>query len=138
MKRSVLRDTQGQLALDALEDDIDWIEERLGAPTVEASARGTTSFFGGDASLSGQVQFLTATAFDDGGKGEATAWAQGPAGVAYATVGAPIGNTGQWSVQGAFGRGELSSWIVAGNYLRPIESHALDLGASFALQGFSE
>ena len=137
MKRSVLRDTQGQLALDALEDDIDWIEERLGAPTVEATARGTTSFFGGDASLSGQVQFLTATAFDDGGKGEATAWAQGPAGVAYATVGAPIGNTGQWSVQGAFGRGELSSWIVAGNYLRPIESHALDLGASFALQGFS-
>jgi len=137
MKRSVLRETQGQLALDALEDDIDWIEERLGAPTVEATARGTTSFFGGDASLSGQVQFLTATAFDDGGKGEATAWAQGPAGVAYATVGAPIGNTGQWSVQGAFGRGELSSWIVAGNYLRPIESHALDLGASFALQGFS-
>jgi hypothetical protein len=85
------------------------------------------------------VQFLTATAFDDSGGGEETAWAQGPAGVAYATVGAPIGNTGQWSVQGAFGRGELSSWIVAGNYLRPTDKrHALDLGASFAMQGFSE
>jgi hypothetical protein len=139
MKRSVLRDAQGQLTLDGYDEDLDWVEERLGARTVQASARGTTSFFGGDASLSGQVQFLTATAFDDGGKGEATEWAQGPAGVAYATVGAPIGTTGQWSVQGAIGRGELSSWIVAGNYLRPTESrHALDLGASFAMQGFNE
>lgn len=139
MKRSVLRDAQGQLVLDALEDDIEWIDARSGAPTVEASARSTTSYFGGDASLSGQIQFLTATAFDEGAKGEATSWASAPAGVAYATVGAPIGNTGAWSVQGAFGRGDLSSWIVAGSYLRPIESsHALDLGASFALQSFSD
>lgn len=139
MKRSVLRDAQSQLALDAIEDDLDWIDERFGAPTVEASARSTTSFFGGDASLSGQVQFLTATAFDEGGDGEATSWAQGPAGVAYATVGAPIGNTGQWSVRGAIGRGDMSSWIVAGDYVRPTESlHALDLGASFALQSFSD
>ncbi len=138
MKRSVLRDAQGQLALDAIEDDVEWIEERLGASTVDASARSTTSYFGGDASLSGQIQFLTATAFDEGGEGEAMSWAQGPAGVAYATVGAPIGNTGAWSVRGAIGRGDLSSWIVAGNYIRPTESqHALDLGASFALQSFS-
>ena len=67
MKRSVLRETQGQLALDAVQDDIDWLEERFGATAArEASARGTSSFFG-DASLSGQIQFLTATAFDDGG-----------------------------------------------------------------------
>lgn len=139
MKRSVLRDTEGQLALDAVQDDIDWIEERLGAAAaVEASARSTSSLFG-DASLSGQIQFLTATAFDEGLKGEPMEWAQVPAGVAYATVGAPIGNTGAWSVRGAFGRGDLSSWIVAGNYIRPAESrHALDLGASFALQSFSD
>ncbi|BCS31306.1 hypothetical protein TBR22_A05060 [Luteitalea sp. TBR-22] len=137
MKRSVLRETQGQLALDAIEEDLDWLDERLGAPTVEASARSTSSFFG-DASLSGQIQFLTATAFDESG-GEGTSWAQGPSGVAYATVGAPIGNTGAWSVRGAFGRGDMSSWIVAGNYLRPTEaSHALDLGASFAAQNFSD
>jgi hypothetical protein len=139
MKRSVLRETQGQLALDAVQDDIDWLEERFGVTAArEASARGTSSFFG-DASLSGQIQFLTATAFDDGGSGEATEWAPGPAGVAFATVGAPIGNTGAWSVRGAIGRGEMSSWIVAGNYLRPTEArHALDLGASFALQTFSD
>jgi hypothetical protein len=139
MKRSVLRETEGHLALDALQDDIDWIDERFGSPTVEASARSTTSYFGGDASLSGQIQFLTATAFDEGGTGEGTSWAAAPAGVAYATVGAPIGNTGAWSVQGAIGRGDLSSWLVAGNYVRPTESrHALDLGASFALQSFSD
>ncbi len=139
MKRSVLRETQGQLALDAVQDELDWIEERLGSSSaVEASARGTSSFFG-DASLSGQVQFLTATAFDEGLSGESTEWADGPAGVAFATVGAPIGNTGAWSVRGAFGRGELSSWMVAGNYVRPTESrHALDFGGSFALQSFSD
>ncbi len=138
MKRSVLRDTQGQLALDALEDDFDWIEDRLGASMAEASARETSSYFGGDASLSGQIQFLTATAFDGGADGEPTSWLTGPAGVAYATLGAPIGDTGAWSVHGAFGRGDLSSWIVAGNYVRPTASrHALDLGASFALQNFS-
>ncbi len=139
MKRSVLRDTQGQIAIDALTDDVEWTETRFGASSVEASARSTTSYFGGDASLSGQIQFLTATAFDEGGSGEGTSWASGPSGVAYATVGAPIGRTGAWSVQGAIGRGDLSSWIVAGNYQRPSESrHALDLGASFALQSFSD
>jgi hypothetical protein len=128
LKRSVLRDTQGQIALDALEDDVEWIDERFGTPTHEASARSTTSFFGGDASLSGQIQFLTATAFDEDGTGHGTSWAAAPSGVAYATVGAPIGNTGAWSVQGAIGRGDMSSWIVAGNYLRPTDSrHALDL-----------
>jgi len=139
MKRSVLRDTEGHLALDALREDFDGLETRFGTATaVEASARSTTSLFG-DASLSGQIQFLTATAFDEGLKGEPMEWAQGPAGVAYATVGAPIGNTGEWSVRGAFGRGDLSSWIVAGNYVRPSESaHALDVGASFALQAFSD
>jgi hypothetical protein len=139
MKRSVLRDTQGQYAFDALDEDFDWLDERLGNPTVEASARSTSSYLGGDASLSGQIQFLTATAFDEGGGGEGMSWAQGPAGVAYATVGAPIGNTGGWSVRGAIGRGDMSSWIVAGNYLRPTEArHALDLGASFAAQNFSD
>lgn len=138
MKRSVLRDTQGQLALDAIEDDLDWVDQRLGASTVEASSRATSSYFGGDASLSGQVQFLTATAFDEG-SGQGMSWAQGPSGVAYATVGAPIGNSGGWSVRGAIGRGDMSSWIVAGNYLRPTEaSHALDIGASFAAQNFSD
>lgn len=139
MKRSVLREIEGQLALDAMKGDLDWIERRVGKATaVEASARSTSSLFG-DASLSGQIQFLTATSFDEGLKGEPMEWAQGPAGVAYATVGAPIGNTGEWSVRGAFGRGDLSSWIVAGNYVRPAESrHALDLGASFALQSFSD
>ncbi len=139
MKRSVLRETQGQLALGAVEEDLAWLEERLvPVSTREASARGTTSFFG-DASLSGQIQFLTATAFDDGGSGQATEWAEAPAGVAFATVGAPIGNTGAWSVRGGYGRGDLSSWMVAGTYVRPTESrHALDLGASFALQHFSD
>ncbi|MGI8671290.1 MAG: TonB-dependent receptor domain-containing protein [Luteitalea sp.] len=140
MKRSVLRDIDQQLALLSPGDDLSWIEERLGtAQAVAASSRQTSSLLG-DASLSGQVQFLTTTAFDEGsGADDRLAWDRGPAGVAYATLGAPIGNTGAWLVRGAMSRGDQASWIVAGSYLRPAEtSHALDLGASFALQTFSD
>lgn len=140
MKRSVLRDTQEQLALDAPADHPSWIEDRLGTvEAVTATARVTSSVLG-SASLSGQVQFLTTTAFDAGtGASDEVSWDRGPAGVAYATLGAPVGNTGAWSVRGALSRGDQSSWIVAGSYVRPAElRHALDLGASFALQSFSD
>ena len=137
MKRSVLRDTQGSSRSTRSRTTSTGFRSASAAPTVEATARRTTSFFGGDASLSGQVQFLTATAFDDCGKARPPRGRRGRAGVAYATVGAPIGNTGQWSVQGAFGRGELSSWDCRRQLRAPDRTHALDLGASFALQGFS-
>lgn len=139
LKRSVLRDTEGLLAFETRDEDVEWIEKRFGTTrAVEASARDASTFLG-DASLSGQLQFLTATAFDGEGDGDGLAWDRGPSGVAYATVGAPIGGSGAWSVEGALSRGDLSSWIVAGSFVRPNEAqHALDLGASFALQSFSD
>ena len=37
-------------------------------------------------------------------------------GVASASVGAPVGNVGDWIVQGAFNAGGLSSWALHGEY----------------------
>lgn len=138
LKRSVLRDVDTMVMLDALANELSWEEERAGRPvTAQASARTTTSVLG-DASLSGQVQLLTSTAFDGASDGEGMLWERVPNGVAYATVGAPIGGTSQWSVRGALSRGDLSSWIVAGTFTRAVEKgHALDVGASFALQSYS-
>lgn len=138
LKRSVLRDVGTMVILDSLADEWSLVEERAGRPvTSHASARATTSFLG-DASLSGQVQLLTSTAFDGGGEGDGTFWERVPNGVAYATVGAPVGGSGQWSVRGALSRGDLSSWIVAGSFTRDAETrHALDIGASFGLQSYT-
>lgn len=138
LKRSVLRDLDTMVVLDSLADELSWVEERAGRlGTAPASARATTNYLG-EASLSGQVQLLTSTAFDDGSNGEGMLWERVPSGVAYATVGAPLGGSAQWSVRGALSRGDLSSWIVAGAFTRAAETqHALDVGASFALQSYT-
>lgn len=139
LKRSVLRDTDARLLLDELADELSWVEERTRrmGRSQTTSARATTSYLG-DASLSGQVQLLTSTAFDGAANGDGMLWERVPSGVAYATVGAPLGGDGEWSVRGALSRGDLSSWIVAGSYTRAAEvRHALDVGASFAQQSYS-
>jgi hypothetical protein len=138
LKRSVLRDLDTMVVLDSLADELSWIEDRAGrVATGQASARATTNYLG-EASLSGQVQLLTSTAFDGAADGEGMLWERVPSGVAYATVGAPLGGSAQWSVRGALSRGDLSSWIVAGSFTRAAETrHALDVGASFALQSYT-
>lgn len=138
LKRSVLRDLDTMVVLDALADELSWVEERAGrAVPVRTSARATTNYLG-DASLSGQVQLLTSTAFDGQSDGPGMLWERVPSGVAYATVGAPLGGNAEWSVRGALSRGDLSSWIVAGAFTRAAETrHALDVGASFALQSYT-
>lgn len=138
LKRSVLRDLDTMVVLDTLADELSWVEERAGrVGATQASARATTTYLG-EASLSGQVQLLTSTAFDGASNGEGMLWERVPSGVAYATVGAPLGGSAQWSVRGALSRGDLSSWIVAGSFTRAAETqHALDVGASFALQSFT-
>lgn len=138
LKRSVLRSLDAMVVLDSLADELSWVEDRAGrSMPMHASARATTNLLG-DASLSGQVQLLTSTAFDGASDGSGMLWERVPSGVAYATVGAPLGGSGQWSVRGALSRGDLSSWIVAGSFTRAAETkHALDVGASFALQSYS-
>lgn len=138
LKRSVLRDLDTMVVLDALADELSWVEDQTGrAAPARASARATTNYLG-DASLSGQVQLLTSTAFDGASDGDGMLWERVPSGVAYATVGAPLGGNAHWSVRGALSRGDLSSWIVAGAFTRAAETrHALDVGASFALQSYT-
>lgn len=136
LKRSVLRDVDTMIALDGLADQLTWIEERQGT-MAPATARQTTTYLG-EASLSGQIQLLTSTAFDGAANGDGTLWERVPNGVAYATVGAPVGGNAEWSVRGALSQGDLSSWIVAGTFARaPDTAHALDAGASFALQSYT-
>jgi hypothetical protein len=56
-------------------------------------------------------------------------------GVASGSVGAPVGNVGDWIVKGAFNAGGLSSWALHGEYRsRENQTHVLTLGMSHSAQ----
>jgi hypothetical protein len=101
----------------------------LGA--VASSARLASALFT-DPSVSGEVNLLTTGAFDS--PQDLFSMARVPRGVAYLSIGAPVG-FGAWSVRAAVTGGEISSWIVSGAYRGQVrQSHLLDLGVSYGAQ----
>jgi hypothetical protein len=125
LPRSVLRDGAGS-AVDPANDQF-----RPGASSTGRSSRTASSFFS-ETDFSGQVNFLTTSTVDG-----TTGWlpAQWPRGVASVAVGAPVGSHGDWSVRGAVTAGDLSSWVLLGEYAaRDSLAHAFRLGMSYSAQ----
>jgi TonB dependent receptor/Carboxypeptidase regulatory-like domain len=134
LTRSVLKDEHGGVALEDLDDA--WLaEETPGflSRAFDASARFASNVFS-DWPLSGQVNFLTATAYDD--TDDMVTF--GPAsGVAFIAVGAPVGDHGDWSARAAMNGGDLTSWTMAGDYAsRPSTRHRLALGMTYSIQAY--
>ena len=129
LPRSVLRD--GKSPIDPSPDSF-----RPGRSILDqafsGSARTATTFFT-ETDFSGQINFLTTSAVD-GARGWLPAqWARGIASVA---IGAPVGTHGDWSVRGSLTAGDLSSWVLLGEYAaRDSLSHAFRLGMSYSAQG---
>ena len=84
----------------------------LGRPD---SAPGRSSLFA-NANFSGQVNFLTTSSVVT-----STGWspAEWPRRIASASVGAPLGSFGDWTIRGAMAAGSLSSWAVLAEYVTP-------------------
>ncbi len=79
--------------------------------------------------LQGQVNLLTTGMFDSPGR---TLQLQRTRGVAFFALGAPVGDHGDWVVKAALNQGDLSSWILAGNYVtRDPAQHRYQFGMSF-------
>lgn len=135
LTRSVLKDDERLTgALSGV--DADWFESEgpgFFTRAVDASARFATDVFF-DGPVYGQVNFLTATAYDDAG--EMVDF--GPSsGVAFFAVGAPVGDRGDWSARAAMNGGDVTSWTMAGDYIsRPATSHQIALGLSYSLQAY--
>ena len=123
-KRSVLRDvTEGP---GATEDSAE------AGTTPEAGQAALSAEVWSGLPLSGQVQFLTTTSFDSP---DQLFGAGGPRGVAYVSLSAPAGESGAWSVQGAFSQGELASWVLGGSYAGRVSArHLIEAGMSYATQ----
>lgn len=141
LRRSVLRSTTiGDLVARAPVQDEEapsagpWLASRLVGRAVETSARFAVSLFD-EGPWSGQINLLTTTSFDR--PGEILGTGRGPRGVAYLAIGAPAGQSGEWSVRGAMTAGDVTSWVVAGVYNASLMArHSITAGLSYSTQRY--
>jgi len=101
---------------------------------VAETARMATNLFA-STPFSGQVNLLTAGSFNTPQglfTGDIAARS-----VAYLALGAPVGDQADWTVRAAMTQGDVTSWIVAGEYTTRVpERHRYDLGWSYAAQRY--
>lgn len=134
LKRSVLKDSAtGLIDLGAA---VSFQEDPLSAFTrvAASSARLATALFS-ELPVNGQFNLLTRTSLDrpqDLFAGDT--WM--PSGIAYLSLQAPTPG-GEWSMRGAMTQGDLSSWTLAGSYLRSsTASHQYEGGLSYGMQRY--
>lgn len=134
LTRSVLKD-DGRATAD-LAENTEWFDDAgpgFLARAFDASARFATDVvFAGP--VYGQVNLLTATAYDDAG--EMVDFGR-PSGVAFFAVGAPVGEHADWSARAAMNSGDVTSWTMAGDYVsRATARHQVTLGMTYSLQAY--
>ena len=134
LTRSVLKDDGRTTA--ELDEVGEWFDDAgpgFLARAFDASARFATDvFFAGP--VYGQVNLLTATAYDDAG--EMVDFGR-PSGVAFFAVGAPVGAHADWSARAAMNSGDVTSWTMAGDYVsRATARHQVTLGMTYSLQAY--
>lgn len=134
LRRPVLRDATAMAALPT--EDEDWFltdSVEFVGHAVESSARLASSLFT-NTNIQGQVNLLTTGAFDD--PSELLQFNRTRS-VTYFSVGAPVGDHGDWLVRAALNQGDLSSWILAGSYVaRAPATHRYTAGMSYGLQRY--
>jgi len=135
LRRGVLRETSlpGALLVEDAPDGDGGFSEFAGR-AMSSSARLATSLLA-DVPLSGQFQLLTTNSFDAPQRG--TSGLAVARGIAYVSVGAPVGERADWSVRGAVTEADIASWFVSGAYkARPSDRRAYDLGLSYSTQQY--
>jgi hypothetical protein len=135
LKRSVLREADQGVIASAEDEDSFW-EDSIGTVgrAMGQSARLASSFFA-DLPLSGQVNLLTTTTFNQ--PQELFSTFGGPSrGVAFISLNAPTG-AGDWNIRGAMTEGDLASWVLAGSYVRRASArHRYEAGLSYSMQRY--
>jgi hypothetical protein len=98
------------------------------------TARVASSLFSA-APFSGQLNLLTTGSFDTPEQLFTSNNFQRS--VAYLTLGAPVGEHADWTARAALTQGDISSWIVAGEYTtRAPARHQYNLGVSYSTQRY--
>jgi hypothetical protein len=133
-KRSVLKDAEAAVA--ELADSPSFLtRSRDGlARAMGNSARLASALFT-ELPLNGEINLMTTTSFNR--PQDLFAMNVGaPRGLAYVSLAAP-GPRGDWTMQGTLTQGDLSSWILAGSYIRHASAaHAYEAGLSYSMQRY--
>jgi hypothetical protein len=137
LKRSILKDASTYVAQAStapphgnwfLTDSFEIIGRAVGS-----SARAAGSLMS-NLPLQGQVNLLTTGAFDNPFQ---LLQLERTRSVAYFAVGAPVGLHGDWTVKAALNQGDLSSWILAGDYARrEPATHRYQFGMSYGVHRY--
>jgi Carboxypeptidase regulatory-like domain/TonB dependent receptor-like, beta-barrel len=132
LPRSVLRDGEGSAgtftATKEFKPSTTIVESAL-----QESARAAASYFT-ETDFSGQLNLVTTSAASAGSRSLPIA---APRGIAYVSVGAPLGSGGDWRIRGTMAGGDLSSWAMLGEYQASRDrTHAVALGVSYSVQGY--
>jgi hypothetical protein len=134
LKRSVLKDT-GEAIAQTSGDTTLFGDSLSGlSRAVGHSARLASSLFD-ELSLNGQFNLITTTSFDRP-QDLFSMNVDVPRSVAYVALEAP-GSAGDWTMRGSITQGDVSSWILAGSYMRHTQArHAYEAGVSYAMQQY--
>jgi hypothetical protein len=129
-KRSVLKDAE--IAVAELGEDQSFLERSR--DSFARAARLASALFS-DVSLNGEINLLTTTSFNRPQELFAMNL-RAPRSAAYVSLAAP-GAQGDWTMRGTITQGDVSSWILAGSYVRqPSAAHAYEAGLSYAMQRY--
>ena len=134
LKRSVLKDT-GEAIAQTSGDTTLFGDSLSGlSRAVGHSARLASSLFD-ELSLNGQFNLITTTSFERP-QDLFSMNVDVPRSVAYVALEAP-GSAGDWTMRGSITQGDVSSWILAGSYMRHTQArHAYEAGVSYAMQQY--
>lgn len=121
--------------------DLDEIGETERATVIDvvgkamrSPARAASSFLA-DTPFSGQVNFLTTSLFQS--PAEMLTATNIGRGIAYVKLGAPVGDTADWTVRGALTEADLASWVVSGTYqTRASERRHYQVGLAYSTQTY--
>lgn len=105
-----------------------WLARSSSAARFASNLLATTPF-------SGQLNLLTTGSFDTPQQLFTTN--NFSRSVAYLSVGAPAGESADWTARAALTQGDIASWIVAGEYTtRAPARHRYDIGSSYSTQRY--
>ena len=105
------------------------LSSALGSPARLAAGLFTGTPF------SGQVNLLTTGMFDS--PQQLFTADNFSRSIAYLAIGAPVGESGDWTMRAALTQGDIASWIVSGQYAtRAPARHRYDFGLAYSTQRY--
>jgi TonB dependent receptor-like, beta-barrel/Carboxypeptidase regulatory-like domain len=135
LRRSILKDATSYVAATDTPSHNWFLTDSLYVVgrAVGSSAKAAGSLFG-SLPLQGQVNLLTTGAFDNPFQ---LLQLERTRSVAYFAVGAPVALHGDWTVKAALNQGDLSSWLLTGNYARREPArHRYQFGMSYGVHRY--